>query len=161
MRYLLINHVPFGSGTKPNQYRVGDLFLQDLRAQATAITSGGGKLIVATPCVADLNAMSGGSFNTIEINPADHGFEYAPLPRYLSMKQFFKVRSELQSALTKAIASADIVQMDYGGHPVMLGQVAWPIAGKLGKKRIWIFDGDPVPAPGAGCRQGNKSLKRL
>src|SRR5438874_125263 len=146
MVYLLINHVPFGAGSAPNRFRVGDLFLQDLSAQARAIRSAGGKLIVATSFVPELDSMSGGSFNTVEIDPAECGFEYVPLPRYQSLKQFREVRHELKAKLREAIGRADIVQMDYGGHPFMLGQIAWPIAGKLGKKRIWLFDGaDPFP----------------
>src|SRR5438093_3842295 len=129
MVYLLINHVPSGAGSAPDRFHVGDLFLQDLSAQARAITDLGGKLIVATSFVRGLDSMSGGSFNTVEIDPAEFHFEYVPLPRYQSLKQFREVRRELKAKLRDAIARADIVQMDYGGYPFMLGQVAWPIAG--------------------------------
>src|SRR5690349_11589040 len=128
MVYLLINHVPFGAGSATTRYRVGDLFLQDLCAQARAIRNVGGRLIVATPFVQNLSAMSGGSFNTVEADPSDCGFEYVPLPRYQSLKEYRRVRRELNEALTHAIARADIIQMDYGGYPFMLGQIAWPIA---------------------------------
>src|SRR5256885_15520431 len=100
MRYLLINHVPFGSGEKPGSFRVGDLFLQDLRAQASAIREVGGKLIVATPLVPKLDAMSGGSFNTVEVNPSEADFTFVPLPRYQSLKQYRSIRSELNAKLT-------------------------------------------------------------
>ena len=59
MKYLLINHVPFGAGNSPGTFRVGDLFLQDLCAQANAIRRAGGELIIATPLVQNLDAMSG------------------------------------------------------------------------------------------------------
>src|SRR5262249_23553514 len=61
-------------------------------------------------------------------------------------KEYLSVRNSLRAALRDAIAHADIVQMDYGGFPFMLGEIVWPIAGDLGKKRIWLFDGaDPFP----------------
>ena len=52
--------------------------------------------------------------------------------------------------------------MDYGGHPFMLGQIAWPIAGKLGKKRIWLFDGaDPFPRLELEASSEKNPLKRF
>ena len=146
MNYLLINHVPFGRGSAAGLYRVGDLFFQDLCAQARAIRKAGGKLIVAVPCVANLDSMVGGSFSTVEIEPSAHGFEYVALPFFLSVREYLRVGLALRAELRQAIARCDIVQMDYGGYPVMLGEVAWPIATALAKKRIWVFDGaDPFP----------------
>ena len=49
MRYLLINHVPFGRGSSDGTYVVGDMWLEDLRAQARAINDAGMTLVVATP----------------------------------------------------------------------------------------------------------------
>src|SRR5439155_21074821 len=146
MVYLLVNHVPFGLGSSAGRFVVGDLFLQDLRAQQRAIHAVGGKLVVATPCVKRLDPQAAGSFNTIEISPAELGFEYVPLPRYISMKQYLLVQRELRRRLRGAVQKATIVQMDDGGYPVMLGQEAWRIASRLGKRRIWVFDGaDPFP----------------
>jgi glycosyltransferase involved in cell wall biosynthesis len=162
MRYLLINHVPFGAGEKPGHFRVGDLFFQDLLAQARAIREVGGQLIVATPLVPKLDAMSGGSFNTVEVDPTEAGFTYVPLPRYQSLKQYRSVRSELNAKLADAIKTADVVQMDYGGHPHMLGQIAWPIAQELGKKKIWLFDGaDPFPRLELEAAKEKRLLKRI
>lgn len=162
MVYLLINHVPFGAGNRPSQFCVGDLFLQDLRAQARAIQDTGGKLVVATPLVKQLDAMSGGSFNTVQIDPAEHDFTYVPLPRYQSLKQYRNVRAELYTKLAAAIKNADVVQMDYGGHPHMLGQIAWPIAEELGKKKIWLFDGaDPFPRLELEASKEKRLLKRI
>jgi glycosyltransferase involved in cell wall biosynthesis len=146
MNYLLVNHVPFGRGSAPGLFRVGDMWLQDLRAQNAAIRAHGGRLIVATPLVEQLTDGLSGSFNQLEINPRDEGFDYVPLPFYISMKQYLTVRRELARQVEQAAAGVDVVQLGYGGHPVSLGQVAWSIAGKLGKKRIWVFDGaDPFP----------------
>lgn len=162
MVYLLINHVPLGRGSSPDRFFVGDLFLQDLRAQARAIHSTGGRLIVATPCVDRLDPQAGGSFNTLEIIPDEHWFEYIPLPRYLSMKQYLQVLRDLRRRLRKAVGVADVVQMDYGGYPVMLGQEAWNIATQLDKKRIWLFDGaDPFPRLELHARSEKNPLKRM
>ncbi len=162
MVYLLINHVPFGAGSAPNRFRVGDLFIQDLRAQARAIQKVGGTLLVATPLVQNLGAMSGGSFNTIDVDPAECGFEYAPLQRYQSLKEYRNVRGDLKQKLHDAITRADIIQMDYGGHPFMLGQIAWPIASALAKKKIWLFDGaDPFPRLERDASNEKNPLKRF
>ncbi|HEX3356925.1 MAG TPA: glycosyltransferase [Tepidisphaeraceae bacterium] len=162
MTYLLINHVPFGAGSSSDTFQVGDLFLQDLRAQARALKNVGINLVVATPCVQKLNAMSGGSFNTVEISPLACDFAYVPLPRYQSLKEYFKVRRDLNQKLHAAISGADIIQMDYGGHPFMLGQLAWPIATQLNKKRLWLFDGaDPFPRLELDASKETNPLKRF
>ena len=146
MTYLLLNHVPFGRGSTPGRFVVGDMWLEDLRAQARAINSVGMNLIVATPLVDNLDPVAGGSFNAVEITPAEQGFAYTPLPFYISFNQYLKTRRKMTAAMTDAIRSADIIQAGYGGHPVALGQIAWPIAAALGRKRIWVFDGgDPFP----------------
>src|SRR5207253_11326992 len=119
MKYLLVNHVPFGAGLSPSNYNVSDLFLQDLDAQSRAVRAVGGEMTVATPYAASLDAQAGGSFNAIEIAPREHGFEYFPLPSFKSAREYFRERGELRERLTQAIASADVVQMDYGGPPFM------------------------------------------
>lgn len=163
MKYLLVNHVALGHGNAPGTYRIGDLWLADLRAQARAITDAGMRLVVATPCVpANAPLSASGSFNTIEITPAEQGFEYVPLPRYLSMREYLRVRKPLQNALRDAMRDADVVQLGYGGHPIALGQVAWPIAGELGKKRIWIFDGaDPFPRLELDVKKTRNPIKKF
>jgi glycosyltransferase involved in cell wall biosynthesis len=146
MIYLLVNHVALGRTDKPGEYAVNDLWLEDLAAQARAITAAGMRLVVATPCVDDLSRTSAGGFNTIRIRPPEHGFSYEPLPRYQSLAGFLSVRRQLRGRLREITATAGIVQMGYGGHPVPLGSVVWPIAGALGRPRIWVFDGaDPFP----------------
>jgi glycosyltransferase involved in cell wall biosynthesis len=52
--------------------------------------------------------------------------------------------------------------MDYGGHPFMLGQVAWPIAVGEHKKRIWLFDGaDPFPRLELDVSKESNPIKRF
>lgn len=161
MKYLLINHVPFGRGSSPDKFLVGDMWLEDLRAQASAIRAAGMELIVATPLIEKFDVKSSGSFNAIEIRPEDHGFKYKPLPFYISFKQFLKVRTELTARLAEVIRQADIIHCGYGGHPVALGELAWPLAAKLNKARIWIFDGaDPFPRMELHANQEKNPLKR-
>src|SRR5437762_4262414 len=160
-RYLLVSHVPFGRAKTPGRFVVGDLWLEDLRAQAAALADARMRLIVATPLMDDLDLVLAGSFNAVEIDPREHGFDYEPLPFYISMKQFLSVKSKLKSRLAEVIATADIVQVGYGGHPVALGQVALPIARKVGKKNIWTFDGaDPFPRLALHAKQQRNPLKR-
>lgn len=161
VNYLLINHVPFGRGSRPDRFMVGDMWLEDLRAQARAITDAGMKLTVATPLLDKLDSTASGSFNSIEITPQEHGFDYAPLPFYITFKEYLKTKLSVISAMAQAIRSADLVQVGYGGHPVALGELAWPIAKKLGKKRIWVFDGaDPFPRLQLHAEEETNPLKR-
>lgn len=161
MRYLLINHVPFGRGSTAERYVVGDMWLEDLRAQARAIAEAGMTLIVATPMVEKLEMKGSGSFNLIEITPAEHGFEYRPLPYYITMTQFLKTKSQVIARLAEVMRDVDVVQMGYGGHPVALGEIALPLAEKMGKKTIWVFDGaDPFPRLELHAQQQKNPLKR-
>jgi glycosyltransferase involved in cell wall biosynthesis len=161
MKYLLVNHVPLGRGSTPGTFRVGDLWLQDLAAQARAIRSVGGTLTVATPCLDSLDAKSGKGFGSQEIRPQDHGFDYLPLPFYNSLKSYRAVKKSLHDELARAISNHTIVQCDYGGYPFSLGQFTWPIAGKAGTKRIWVFDGgDPFPQWRFAANQDKNFVKR-
>jgi glycosyltransferase involved in cell wall biosynthesis len=160
-RYLLVNHVAVGPGSAPGRIRIGDLWLEDLKAQAKAIANAGLKLRVACPLYENFKAADGGSFNAVDIDPAEYGFEHAPLPFYNSSKLYVQVRRELAAALELAMTDAAVVQMDYGGYPVPLGSVAWPIAGKLDKRRIWLFDGgDPFPQWRVAAKNIRNPIKR-
>lgn len=162
MNYLLINHVPFGRGSSPDRFKVGDMWLEDLRAQAKAINEAGMHLTVATPLLDTLNHNISGSFNSIEITPKEHGFDYAPLPFYITFKEYLQTKSRVINAMADAIGKADLVQIGYGGHPVALGELAWPIAGRLRKKRIWVFDGaDPFPRLLLQASEAKNPLKRM
>ena len=145
MRYLLVNHVPVGVGSAPGRVRVGDLWLEDLRAQGRAVAEHGGRVRVACPLVAELPRDSG-SFHSVEVSLEQEPFEHVALPAYRSLLQMLRVLGRVRRALRQAMVEADIVQMGYGGHPVALGRVAWPIATTLGRPRVWVFDGaDPFP----------------
>jgi glycosyltransferase involved in cell wall biosynthesis len=162
LKYLLINHVPFGRGKSADTFVVGDMWLEDLRAQARAIDEAGMKLIVATPLVEKLENNMSGSFNSIEISPREHGFEYRPLPFYITFAQFLKTKGKMIAALLEAIRGCDIVQSGYGGHPVALGELAWPIAAKLHRQRIWVFDGaDPFPRLERNAGEEKNPIKRF
>ena len=161
MRYLLINHVPFGRGSSDGTYVVGDMWLEDLRAQARAIREAGMELVVATPLVEKLENKGSGSFNVVEITPGEHGFEYQPLPFYISMKQFILAKSNVIERLAAVMRDADVVQMGYGGHPIALGEMALPLAAKMKKKVIWVFDGaDPFPRLELHAKQQKNPIKR-
>src|SRR5688500_16156500 len=161
MRYLLINHVPFGKGTTGDTFAVGDMWLEDLRAQARAIREAGMELVVATPMVEKLESKGSGSFNIVEITPSEHGFRYEPLPFYISMKQFLLTKSKVIERLAQVMRDADVVQMGYGGHPVALGEIALPLAKRMRKKIIWVFDGaDPFPRLELHAKQQRNPVKR-
>lgn len=88
MRYLLVNHVAFFKSAKPGHVLMGDMWLEDLRAQRDAIAAVGGTLIVAVPLgdaddEPDLSESSrSGSFNLVDVRPEDHGFAYAIHPMF-------------------------------------------------------------------------------
>jgi glycosyltransferase involved in cell wall biosynthesis len=66
------------------------------------------------------------------------------------------------AALKRVIHGADLMQAGYGGHPVALGSLAWPIARQLGARRIWVFDGaDPIPRLRLEADQARNPLKRV
>lgn len=160
MRYLLVNHVPFGRGSAPDRLRIGDLWLEDLRAQARAIRPHG-TLLVAAPFVDQLDAATSASFNVVEIDPREVGFEFFPLPRYVSMDDYRRVRRDLKQRLAAAVDAATVVQADSGGYPFALGAIVWPIAGRAKRRRIWLFDGaDPFPRLELAARQEPDLLKR-
>jgi glycosyltransferase involved in cell wall biosynthesis len=145
MRYLLVNHVPFGRGSTPDRVQVGDLWLEDLRAQQKAIHPYG-QLLVASPLVDRLDTATSASFNVVEIDLREVGFELIPLPRIVSAAGYLRLRGEMKRRLARAVDSATVVQADSGGHPIALGALVWPIAGRARRRRIWIFDGaDPFP----------------
>lgn len=160
-RYLLINHIPLGRGSTSTRYWIGDMWLEDLRAQANALASAGFQLVVATPLVDQLDLETSGSFNALDIDPREHGFEYLPLPFYITYRQFLSVKRALVESMTAATQTADVVHTGYGGHPVAQGEIAWPIARKLNRKRIWVFDGaDPFPRLKLHAQQERNPLKR-
>jgi glycosyltransferase involved in cell wall biosynthesis len=162
MRYLLINHVPFAKGLRPNSYRVGDLFREDLQAQAQAIANEGGTMTVATCFLPEPDVTYSGSFNVVDVVPEELGFKYVELPMWKTYKQYFQLKSRMRQILLPVIREHDIVQMDYGGYAMSVGQAVWPLATALKKKRIWLFDGaDPFPRMENDVQRQSNSLKRF
>lgn len=161
MDYLLVSHIPVGMGSEPNRLLIGDLWLEDLRAQAEAWAPYG-RLIVTVPQTAHLSLASSGSFNLVEIDLSEEKFDFFPLPYYRNWRSFVQAAPLLSRRLRQVCRQATIVQADYGGHPLPLGQIVWPIAGKFGKKRIWVFDGaDPFPRLHRDVGEEANPLKRL
>ena len=159
-RYLLINHVPFGKGPGPGLYRIGAMWLEDLRAQAKAWAPFG-RLTVATPLDEELSVEASGSFDLVEVDIACEDFDYRPLPHYASWREFAGALPNLRREINRLCAAADIVQCDYGGHPVSLGQLAWRAAKRQHKATIWLFDGaDPFPRIHRGVAEEKETLKR-
>jgi glycosyltransferase involved in cell wall biosynthesis len=160
VRYLLVNHLAFGRGSAPGLYTARDVWVEDLRAQQEAVSRAGMQLVVASP-LTDVIEPNGASA-VIEIDPKAAGFEHVALPCYQSFGQYLSVRHQLRTTLREAMRDASIVQCGYGGHPVPLGQVAWPLAGAAGKKRIWVFDGgDPFPQWEFHARTIRNPIKRM
>lgn len=160
MNYLLVNHVPVGKTRSPNRFLIGDLWLEDLRMQAKAWQQYG-RLGLCIPCVDELDVTESGSFNLVEFEPAKEGFDIFPLPRYNSMATLIKSLPQIRHQLHRACQWSSIVQADYGGHPVALGQLAWSIAEKCNNKRIWVFDGaDPFPRLERNIAEEPNYLKR-
>lgn len=160
MNYLIINHIPFGKGLHPDTFMVGAMWLEDIRATVQAMQRVGLHLIIATPLFENLSIHQSGSFNLVEINPQQEGFDYYPLPQFTNFREYLKRRAALRTALKLVITQATIIQADYGGHPVSMGQEAWDLA--KGKKRIWNFDGaDPFPRLELQVKQERNWFKKL
>jgi glycosyltransferase involved in cell wall biosynthesis len=161
MRYLLVSHVPLGRAKTPGTFLIGDLWLEDLRAQTAALREQGVALILASPLMDELNTALTGSFNVVEVSPTEVGFEYQPLPFYISMKQLLQTKANVIARLAELMRDVDIVQMGYGGHPVALGEIALPLAERMQKKIIWVFDGaDPFPRLELHAKQQRNPIKR-
>lgn len=161
MNYLLVNYVPLGKGSSPNRLLIGDMWLEDLRAQAKAWQPYG-RLGLASPLVNKLTLENSGSFNLVEIDPNREGFDFFPLPSYNSLSTLVKTLAELKYKLHKACQWSSIVQADYNGHPTSLGQIVWSIAKKQGKNLIWVFDGaDPFPRMEQFAAQETNPIKRI
>lgn len=163
MTYLIVNHVPFARGPSRARFVVPAVHLADLRAASQAIAGVGGRLMVAAPFLAELAARgpSAEGANATEISPDAEGFEYAPLPHYVTMRQYLGARSALDEAMRRLLPAADVVQADYGGHPIMLAETAWPIAAALRKPRVFVFDAnDPFPALEADARATANPVRR-
>ena len=83
----------------------------------------------------------------VDVVPDLAGFEHVALPGYHNARTFLAARELLARTLGNAIAAADVVQLDHGGHPIPLGVIADPIARHLQRRRIWTIAGDKLPDP--------------
>lgn len=141
MRYLIVNHIAAGRGRDAAHLRLPRPWARDLAASARACKSAGVDLVVATPVTPTVAG------EAIECTPDDFGFEHVELPAYHNARSFLAVRDELATALQQTIATADVVQLDHGGHPIPLGVFADPIAQHLNVRRLWTIAGDRLPDP--------------
>jgi hypothetical protein len=161
MNYVLVNHVPFAFTRSAAEVRTAPAMLADLRAQAAALAEAGLRLLVAAP-VLPANHPAAKRCTSESFSPDEIGFELLHLPVYQSMRDYLRRKEKLVAALTQHLAVADIAQLGYGGHPMMLGEVAWPIAHAAGAKIVWMFDGvDPFERMKQLNRRDNNPVRRL
>lgn len=161
-KYLLIAHVPFGRGSTPGRFVLGDMWLYDLRAQRDALRQHDVDLVVACPLKDVLRSDESGSFGLTEIDPREEGFVFAPLPFYRTLSEYLRVRSAVKVRLRELIAASDVVHLGDGAHPVPLHELAWPIADSMNRLRIWVYDGaDVVPRLYAHAKSRVNPIKRI
>ncbi|HQY87925.1 MAG TPA: hypothetical protein PK402_04655, partial [Tepidisphaeraceae bacterium] len=142
MNYLLVNHIAARPGRSPGELVFPRAWYDDLIAQSNALAQHNIRLIVATP-IEERAATS----DAVSITPDLAGFEHLPIPGYKSARQFLRSRVELMQVLTHAIAAADIIQFDIGGHPLTPAVIGEPIARLRHKPIVWVFGNEnPIPA---------------
>lgn len=161
MKYTLITHVPTYVAQSPGKVRVTASFHEDLVAQSAALGDRGFSLVLATPRhpAPDEKTLTREQF--VDVRLADIGVADAPLPPYRTMPQFVAARAELETAIRGAIADAAVVQLGAGGHPMALGQFAWPLVDAARQTRIFVFAGDPMPNRRKAITSGRNPAKRL
>ena len=138
---------------------MAESFASDLTAQAAAVSAAGFELSLATPHHASPDAKSLARERFVDFRPADHRMVYFPLPPYTTMPKFVAARSQLEMAILEATADAAVVQMGAGGHPMALGQFAWPLIDPVKSKRLFVFAGDPAPAREKAINSGRNPAK--
>ena len=141
--------------------RVTESFADDQIAQAAALKRAGFNLTLVTPHHAEPDAKSLARERFVDFRPADYGITYIPLPAYTTMPQFIAVQAQLKAAIVEATTDAAVVQMGAGGHPMSLGQFAWPLIDPARSKRVFVFAGDPVPAREKAITSGRNPAKVL
>ncbi len=161
MKYVLLTHIPTFAGQTPAHIRWSSDWMNDLSAEVEALTSTGFEVTVATPMLPapDSNALSRSTL--VEIPLKKQAFTYAPLPGYRTMSQYLTHQLSLKKAIRKLLVDADVVQYGPGGHPISLGQIAWPIIRKSVAKKIFVFSDDPIPAWQKYAASGRNPAKRL
>lgn len=161
MKYLCVTHVPVFAGQSPGMLRFTRAHLRDLLPQAAALREAGFDFVLATPLFETIDARTLAHHEIVTLPKHQRPFSYVPLPGYRTMPQFLSARNALLDQIRIAASDADIVQLGAGGHPMALGQVAWPVISKLRKKRVFVFGSDPFPALAKAVTSGRNPAKRL
>jgi hypothetical protein len=153
VNYLLINHIAAHPGGDAARLRLPAAWARDVGAAARAANAAGVRLIVATP-LSEAPAPT----DAVDLLPDEVGFEHFALPGYASARTFLRERDVLSTHLRSAIAAADVVQLDLGGHPVPLGLFADPIVKAVGKRKLWIVGRSLDLRPGSRSRHAAKRV---
>ena len=161
MTYALVTHVPTYAAQSAGTVRMTASFHADLLAQATAMRDAGFSLVLATPRHPSPDEKTLAREQFVDVRLADSGVTDAPLPAYRTMPQFVAARGALERSIRQATADADVVQLGAGGHPMALGQFAWPLIDPAQQKRVFVFAGDPVPNRRKAITSGRNPAKRL
>lgn len=161
LTYALITHVPTYAGQSTGVLHVTEAFAEDQIAQAAALKRAGLNLTLVTPHHAEPDAKMLARERFVDFRPADYGITYIPLPAYTTMPQLIAAQGQLKAALVEATTDSAVVQMGAGGHPMSLGQFAWPLIDAARSKRIFVFADDPVPAREKAITSGRNPAKVL
>lgn len=159
MKYLLVTYVPVFAGQSPGALRFTRRHWDDLSAQTAALSAEGFSVTLATRFFPSIDARTLASETFIDVAEKGRSFDYVPLPAYRTMRKFLSVRGTLLDKISVAAASADVVQLGAGGHPLAMGQIAWDCA--KGHRRVFVFAGDPFPALQAAINSGHNPAKRI
>lgn len=158
--YLLVIHIPYAVDAG-GRVLTGDMWVKDLRGMAREL----GRITVAAPCVAKekLTATSAGSFSLATVSPSDTQLAFLPLPRYKTLRQFFRARGDTRRLLQQYVRAARIVHIDTGGWPIPQGEIAWRFARRYGKRTLlFLGDGsDPVSRLDEKMGRDKTWLRRL
>ncbi|MBC7784646.1 MAG: glycosyltransferase [Burkholderiales bacterium] len=161
MKYVLLTHIPTFAGQSSGVIRWSTEWEADLSAQVAALREVGFDVTVATPLLPAPDSQTLAKQALVDVTLKKQDFTYQPLPGYRTMTQFVTHRPALRRAIRALIKDADIVQLGAGGHPISLGQVAWPIVKRAGRKCIFVFSDDPIPAWRRYAETGRNPAKRL
>lgn len=160
-RYLLVSHIPIGHRPGATTIRIGDMWLEDLRVQAAALSEQAFEVVLAAPAVPRLEQEGSGGVTLVDVTPADEGFAYVPLPYAISLGRYARSRGATRAALRSAMQGGGVVQASTGGYPVPVGLTAWEEAGRAGATRVWVIDGaDPFSRFDAQISAQRNPVKR-
>lgn len=156
-RYLLLTHIPAVATRDPGVIRWPAKWVQHLAAQADALSDAGFGVTVATPLLSGADPKP----DYADCVLANQRYTFAPVDGYRTMAQYMTRRNAVRRWIDSLAREADIVQLGVGGHPVALGQVAWPVVSKTPAKRLLVFSSDPIPGKVRHAASGRNPAKRL